>query len=127
MTLAPCAQGMKLFKAVMAELVGVDVALSSQDDFINTFKTAFARVLSSDRIEDALWGCLERATYNGSKINRDTFEDEKIRADFFPVAKEVCEFNLAPFSRNLSSKLLELLSKVSDFRRSGATDSTKPT
>jgi hypothetical protein len=46
---------------------------------------------------------MERATYNGVKITRDTFEDMDTRADYFVVAKEVLWFNLNPFFKNLKS------------------------
>lgn len=114
-TLAPFAVGHRLLKAVMSEIEQIKISIGDvkdistifssemNDSVINTIKNLITRVLSSDVIEEALWVCMERATYDGKKITRDTFEDMNVRADYFIVAKEVLWFNLTPFFKNLKS------------------------
>jgi hypothetical protein len=50
---------------------------------------------------------MERGTYTFNnltrKINSDLFEDEKVRADYLPILKEVLVFSLAPFFSSLKS------------------------
>lgn len=122
-TLAPFGAGHKLFKAVLSEIESVKLNLggSSFGDFlgrevdgeaIDTIKNLIVRLLSSEKVEEALWPCLERSTYRGHKVNKDLFEEEGIRADFIPICKEVLGFNLSPFFKNLAS-LLSVLKKKS--------------
>jgi hypothetical protein len=71
----------------------------------------FMRLSSSKAVKNALWPLLGRATYNGQKITKDTFESAKERADFFPVAQEVLVFNLRPFVQNLGSQFAGIFPK----------------
>ena len=52
---------------------------------------------------------MERGSYTNNgvtkKINKDLFEDEKARADYIPILKEVLVFSLFPFLKNLNSLL----------------------
>lgn len=58
-------------------------------------------VWSSDEVEDKLFDCLSRATYNGIKITKALFDDpnngEKVREDYFPICSKAIEFILRPF------------------------------
>jgi hypothetical protein len=115
-TLAPFEVGHKLLKSVMKELESVKISmgvkakslqeffdLDVNDEAINTLKNLLTRLIGSELVEESLWACMERATYNNKKINRDTFEEVKAREDFLIVAKEVLWFNLSPFLKNISS------------------------
>lgn len=117
-TMASFAESNLLRKAVMREVETVKVSFEGEgkalkdlfqmemnDAAINTIKNMLMRLAASDSIEDALWPCLGRATYNRKKIDRDTFEDEAARGDYLVVAKEVLWFNLSPFFKNLGSML----------------------
>jgi len=86
-----------LDEAVKAELRGVDI---NEESLVGLFM----RLSSSKAVKTALWPCMSRATYNGQKITRDTFEPEAARADFFPIAQEVMVFNLRPFFQGLGSQ-----------------------
>ena len=116
MTLAPFGAGHKLFKAVLAEIETVKLNLGLGEflnrevdgEALDTIKNLIVRLLSSERVEEALWVCMGRATYRGKKINPDLFEDELARADFVPVCKEVLGYNLSPFFKNLGSMLSAL-------------------
>ena len=115
-TLAPFQEGHALFKAVARELEAVPLAVGVKvknlkelfeagvsDEILNTLKNVAARLIASDLVEQALWPCMSRATYNQNKIRPDVFEDEKARGDFLIVAKEVLVYNLGPFSSSLGS------------------------
>lgn len=70
---------------------------------VNTFKNLICRIISSEKIEEAIWPCMDRATYKGVKITRETFENEDARQDYLPVFKEVLWLNLRPFFKSLNS------------------------
>jgi hypothetical protein len=54
-------------------------------------------------VDKLIFKCLERATYNGLRINRDTFESEQARGDYFFISDKVLDVNLHPFVSRLSS------------------------
>lgn len=126
-TLAPFAVGHNLLKSVMRELESVNINLGLKgkntlkdvfsdigDEAVNTIKNLAVRLVASEKVEESLWACMERATYNNIKISRDTFEDEKSRGDYLIVAKEVLWYNLGPFLKNLSSMFPGLLSRATE-------------
>lgn len=94
----------RLYEAVMGELGGIDFEKESTLGL-------FAKLSASKSVKNALWPLLNRATYNGQRITRDTFEPEKERADFFPVAQEVLVYNLRPFFLNLGSQFAGMFPK----------------
>jgi hypothetical protein len=113
-------EGTNLMKAVAKELKTTTIAFGVKDaknfgdlfknitdDSMNTLKNLVVGLLSSEEIEAALWPCMERGTYTFNnltrKINSDLFEDEKVRADYLPILKEVLVFSLAPFFSSLKS------------------------
>ena len=94
----------RLDEAVKTELRGVDM---NEESLVGLFM----RLSSSKAVKAALWPCMMRATYNGQKITRDTFEPESARADFFPIAQEVMVFNLRPFFQGLGSQFSEIFQR----------------
>lgn len=94
-----------LHETVMREVAGLDF---DRESTINLY----ARLAASRAIKEALWPCIERATYNGAKITLDTFEPEAARADFYVVAQEVLVFNLRPFLTSLGSQFAALIQKI---------------
>lgn len=130
-TLASFAEGNKLLKAIMKEIEAVKISsgLSQQKSFkdflnidvndgtINTIKNIVSGILSSDAVEEALWPCMSRATYNSKRVTRDLFEDEEVRKDYLIVAKEVLFYNLLPFFGNLASLLKNTQAKVTDTQK----------
>jgi hypothetical protein len=101
-------EGTKLMKAVTRELKSTPILLGDAVLNFNTIKNIATVLIASDEIEAALWPCMERGTYNGLKINKDLFEDEKVRADYIPILKETLVFSLSPFLKNISSLLGDL-------------------
>jgi len=125
-TLSDFAVCHKLLKATMQELQAIKINFLGEggklenllqmkigDEVLNTLKDAVLGVFSSVAIEDLMWKCMERSTYDGVKIDKKTFESEAARGDFLIVAKEVLWFNLRPFLKNLGSMFSILRDQVS--------------
>jgi len=106
-SLASFPEGHRLFKAVTKELQSVDLAE-------DTVQKLSMQLVSSDAIEQALWPCMARATYNGLKVNQELFENAEARCDFLEVMKEVLAYNLVPFSKNLGSLSTAIFRKDTD-------------
>lgn len=119
-TLSSYAIAFELFRAVLkaAREGGVASKLpdkfdmeSFQDMDIKNFgglADAFIDILASKEVEDLLFQCFQRCTYDdGAKerITRETFEKETRRGDFIPVAWEVGSANIRPFLSHLPSLL----------------------
>jgi len=95
-----------LFKAFAKVLE--EANLDGNADLFNamSLKNLFCRLAWSKDVEDCLWACMKRATYNKIKIDKELFEDEKIREDFIVVCSEVGAYNLHPFTKSLYAKYL---------------------
>ena len=119
-SIAPFSVSNKLLKTIVRELKGVDVELENLDfsklaaQDINTLKNAICQILGSDAIEQAVFECLAKCTYNGTRIVRDTFDPEDARADYLPCAWEVIKINLRPFFSGLDLSLLTSEAPKSD-------------
>lgn len=96
-----------LYEAVAHEVGGLDF---DQESTIGLF----LKLSASKTVKATLWPLMARATYNGQKITRDTFESGKARADYFPTAQEVLVFNLRPFLVSLGSQFAGLFQKRTD-------------
>lgn len=111
---------MKLKNAVLKAVKESGVDISKIDlEKINaaSLQPIIEVVLSADTSEDvekAIFKCLERCTYNGERIIRDTFEPIEAREDYYEIVIACLKENLAPFFKNLISKLKSLTPKVSD-------------
>lgn len=73
-------------------------------DILN-LKSPICAILSSQAVIDAAKTCFKRCTYNGLKIDSQTFEKRDCRADFLPVVFHVLKENISPFFENLLSSL----------------------
>lgn len=101
------AQATRLYKALCAELIKVNVSFKLSD--LKTFatrdvgelKNLILQVLGSDAIEQAIFSCAEKCTLDGERITRATFEPVDHRCDWLPVALEVAKHSLSPFFANL--------------------------
>lgn len=111
---------MKLKNAVLKAVKESGVDVSKIDlEKINaaSLQPIIEVVLSADTSEDvekAIFKCLERCTYNGERIIRETFEPVEAREDYYEIVIACLKENLAPFFKNLISKLKSLTPKVSD-------------
>lgn len=97
--LAPFADAKDLYQVVAAEIK--DVPFKKEMDTIEVYKSLALIALSSKKIEEAIWKCLERARYNEVKVNKNTFESEEARQDYLEVLLEVAKENIAPFMKSL--------------------------
>lgn len=99
-TLAPFEAAKTLFQAVLEEMRGLKLDPNADID-VNLYKDLFCTGFASKKVEAALAECLKRATYNGVKISKDTFEPVEAREDYMQVMLEVAMENLKPFTKNL--------------------------
>lgn len=96
---APFAVSKALYQAVLREARNLEVNQLAEVELL--LIKAFALGFSSRHVEDCLWACFERCTYNGAKIDADTFEPESTRDDYVKVCVEVAKANIYPFMKSL--------------------------
>ena len=67
----------------------------------------------SDKVNNEIFNCLKRSTYNSEKITRDTFNEPEARGDYYHIVIMCLKVNLTPFFKTLFSKLsaLQLMKK----------------
>lgn len=62
---------------------------------------SITRLLSDDDVEKCVFVCATSAIYEGAKVNRDLFDDAKLReaarGDYFEIFAKIMEVNLNPF------------------------------
>lgn len=110
-TVAPFAEAKALYQAFLKELKVLKFDPKTEMD-VNFFKDMFCAALSSKEIENALDVCMKRATYNGLKIDKDTFEPVEARDDYFAVCFEIAKENVLPFTKSLYAQYSPILEKV---------------
>lgn len=64
-----------------------------------------------DDLVDILFKCLERCTFEGEKISRDTFEPVSARVDYYEIMLTCLEINYTPFVKAPNSMSKELQTK----------------
>lgn len=70
------------------------------------FADAVIDVITSKEVEELVFRCMARATYDDQRITGPQFfDEEKRRGDFLWVAYEVIKVNLGPFGSHLQSGL----------------------
>lgn len=97
---------LNLYRAILTECKNANVDISNLDEktLLEVFQTnieAIINIFASELVMDAVKDCCKRVVYNKQKFSMDLFEDEKNRADFFPLMQLVAMENLAPFFPNL--------------------------
>lgn len=96
---APFEDAMNLKNAIIREI--------GNDKFQATF------IDSTPAIYAAIWPCLLKCNYNGQKITKATFEEPKVREDYYEVINACVEENLRPFLKGLGSAF-NLFKRASD-------------
>lgn len=71
----------------------------------------------SKEVNEAIFDCLARSTYNGERIIRETFEPEEARGDYYMIIIACLKRNLSPFFKTLISKLQKLSPKIDDTQK----------
>lgn len=101
-----------LFDEVSKELKANHFDPKAEFD-INFVKNILLGLVSSEKVEAALWPCFTSCLYGGdTKLTIDLFEDEKAREDFLEICFEVAKINVLPFTKNLSSKFEPILKEL---------------
>ena len=102
---------MKLKKAIQKALLVNKIDIASLDFSelkSGAISSIFELVLTADsneEVENAVFKCLARCTYNGMKIEVSTFEPMEAREDYYEVIIACLKENLSPFFKPLLSKL----------------------
>lgn len=105
---APWKDARKLCQALASEALILKMNLSTEID-INFFKDLVCTAIHSEKIEAAIWVCMQRALYNGLKVTEDTFEPEEARQDYYPACIEIAQENAGPFMKGLYAPYAEKL------------------
>ncbi len=113
-TVAPFAVSRALYQSLLEEAKSLRIDPLSEID-VNLWKDVFASALSSKKVESCLEECMKRATYNGKRIDQDTFEPVEARQDYISVCFEVTKENVAPFTKSLYAEYKAILEKVKTF------------
>lgn len=109
---------MKLKKAVVEAIKesNIDVANIDLNNLkigaIDSIIQAILTIDSSDKVDESLFKCLARCTYNGEKITKETFESVEARKDYYEIIIACLKENLAPFFEPLILKLNSLQEKM---------------
>jgi hypothetical protein len=94
----------KEIEKLTLDIKSVDWKEFKMSDALN-LKNPICAILSSSAVVDAAKTCFKRVTYNGLKIDSQTFEKREFRSDFLPVVFYVLKENISPFFENLFSSL----------------------
>lgn len=90
------------------EDIDLSAGLSSSSINIDTLLKPILGVASSSGIREAAFKCLESSLYNGEKITRATFDNEKAIEHYYSILIECVKVNLTPFFKKLASQLGKL-------------------
>jgi hypothetical protein len=109
---------MKLKKAIVEAVKESDVDIAKIDldnlkvGAIDSILQIVLTADSSDNVQDAIFKCLERCTYNSEKITKDIFEPVEAREDYYEIVIACLKENLTPFFKPLFLKLNDLQEKI---------------
>lgn len=109
--LAPFAPAKELYQSILSEAKGIELNPSDEID-VNLWKDLLCVMLSSKKVEAALWECMKRSTYNGLKIDDQTFEPAEAREDYLTACMEVAKDNVMPFMKSLYAKYSQVLGNL---------------
>lgn len=111
-----------LLKALLATAKGVPLAKNLLDTDVTALKDIVLEAATSAEVDQALFKCAERATYENVKVTRDLFDDpklkEKARGDYFLILWHVIEVNCGPFFGKTFSALKERIATSPYFQKS---------
>ncbi len=100
-SMSPFSASKALYQALLREMKGIAIPQKDSPQVESMLKDALCAGFSSPYIEECLWECMKKCTYNGLKIDVDTFEPAKAREDYIPVCVEVVKDNVLPFAKSL--------------------------
>jgi len=109
---------MKLKKAIVEAVKDSDIDIASIDldklevGAIDSILQVILTADCSEKVNEAIFKCLERCTYNSKKINKETFEPVEAREDYYEIIIACLKENLTPFFKPLFLKLKGLQDKI---------------
>lgn len=110
-------------------LSGLQIKKDIFDMDIDVLLKSILVMATSSHVEQCLFKCFERATYNGLRINRGLFDDPKIglliREDFHEICLKVAEVNCRPFLKRIFSVLKVFLQTLNGILKPES-DASKP-
>lgn len=110
-------------------LSGLQVKKDIFDMDIDVLLKSVLMMATSPQVEQCLFKCFERATYNNLRINRGLFDDPKIglqiREDFYEICLKVAEVNCRPFLKRIFSVLKAFLQTLNGILKPES-ESSKP-
>ncbi len=71
-------------------------------------------VAGNKDVHKAIFACLIRCTYNGSKINESLFDNFDVRADYYEIMIACVKFNCSIFFGELLSGLSSILPTMTE-------------
>ncbi len=110
-TPSPFKEAKDLYQAVLEELKLLKLDPKSEVD-VNFVKDLYCAGLSSRKIEEKLAACMKRVTYNGQKIDDNTFEPLEARGDYVDASYEVLKENISPFLKSLYAQFSPILGSL---------------
>lgn len=120
-TVAPFQDAKALSKALIKSVGGVPLSDNLMNMDMSVFKDILVNAATSDEVESALVRCMERATYNGIKVNNGLFDDptmgDNARKDYFLICTKIVEVNCLPFFEQALSKLKTSLTKNTNIQK----------
>lgn len=112
MGVIPFEDANRLKKVLAREIKGIKI--TSLQEIVEVCKNYLCAGISSDEVENCLWDCFKRCTYNNLKIDKQTFESVEARYDFTDIQLAVAEECLLPFGKSLSVALQRLLAMMTE-------------
>lgn len=109
-TMASFTEARDLYQAILNEAKVLKI--SKNQEVEDLVKDLLCSGFSSKNIEEKLWVCMRRATYNKAKITEDTFEPVEARGDYLVVCMEVARFNVFPFMKSLFAEYKTILNQL---------------
>ena len=98
---APFVKARDLFQAVLDEGKNLKIDFGMEMSNPSFKKDVFCTALSSKKIEEHVWRCMEKVTYNSLRVTMETFEPLEARGDYFAACFEVAQENVLPFLKSL--------------------------
>lgn len=89
---------------IEVDLSGINIVKITEVDVLR-FSKPMMQILSNKKIATMAQRCFKRCTYNGIKIDENTFEDVAARQDYLPCCFHALRENLTPFFASLLSSL----------------------
>lgn len=120
---AAVAEALKGTKLDLGGLAGAGLETDIADlaGPLDTILNSLLSIVTSKRVEAALFDCAKTVVWGEDKITRDFFESIENRELYFPIMTEVVKANLGPFFKRIGSLLGGAEGMLSGFLKSKST------